>query len=447
MNFTLPCSVNGYELVENIGSGTFGTVYKTSDNKAVKFFKKQVLESSSLRECINSYYVRYISPFVASVRDSFVVTQNGKSSIALVFDYFPESLCNVFEKPAEIRKLVINRCVPQIIEGMRDMHYYNICHRDMKPDNVMIKEENGELVAQIIDFGLSKWSLESEQLDYDVFAFHYRCPEILKDVEVDYKSADMWAIGICVLNLVYGGYLDFSTKQETWQWIKLYVKTRSLHKWLKYNPIFEDIIQKMYDTLLNMDPTKRLVNDINISMADANMCNYELMPYPKPFDKNGLREALVENMWKVCKTDLAFSCFPLAVEIMDRFFTTPESFKTKNLYALVCACVIIANSVCGGEYIYYELYNEPESELAHYVCTILYALNFKVNIITCMHGSVPSVRPVQVGFEIDKDKVQYGKWDMRDILHILKKEEYMADGLMRIAKYEEKINEMDSYTA
>ncbi len=43
----------------------------------------------------------------------------------------------------------------QIIQRLRDLHSIGIIHNDIKPNNILINKENGELLY-LIDFGLSK---------------------------------------------------------------------------------------------------------------------------------------------------------------------------------------------------------------------------------------------------------------------------------------------------
>ena len=43
----------------------------------------------------------------------------------------------------------------KIVEGCKLLHEKNIVHRDIKPQNIMISEENGDFYIKLIDFGLS----------------------------------------------------------------------------------------------------------------------------------------------------------------------------------------------------------------------------------------------------------------------------------------------------
>lgn len=69
-------------------------------------------------------------------------------------------------------------------------------HRDMKPANIVLDDENG-LNLRIIDFGMAKeikWN-KSIEMTNEVGTLYYRAPELLLGAVQYTKSIDMWAIG------------------------------------------------------------------------------------------------------------------------------------------------------------------------------------------------------------------------------------------------------------
>ena len=80
----------------------------------------------------------------------------------------------------------------QIIEGIQYLHSFGIVHRDIKPDNLLITENN---VVKIIDFGLSKIILFSEEINENYGSLLFTAPEILLNEHYNTK-VDVWSIGI-----------------------------------------------------------------------------------------------------------------------------------------------------------------------------------------------------------------------------------------------------------
>ena len=92
------------------------------------------------------------------------------------------------------------------------MHSHGVCHRDIKPDNVMFCEETGQV--KLVDFELArmlKYSTDHFQLLTKTGALHYRAPEMLKG-GYDEK-ADIWAIGVIAYQL-FTGKLPFEQEFE-----------------------------------------------------------------------------------------------------------------------------------------------------------------------------------------------------------------------------------------
>ena len=75
-------------------------------------------------------------------------------------------------------------------------------HRDIKPDNVMITDDD---TVRLIDFGLSKVS-RNKQLKTVAGTPYYMSPEVLNGSYS--KKADIWSLGVVLYTLV-SGYLPF----------------------------------------------------------------------------------------------------------------------------------------------------------------------------------------------------------------------------------------------
>lgn len=103
-----------------------------------------------------------------------------------------------------------------LFQAINHCHAQNIVHRDIKPDNIMITNNN---TVRLIDFGLSKASRNNRQLTTMAGTPYYMAPEVL---EGSYsKKADIWSLGVLLYTLVCG-YLPFqgSNAAEVFRKIK-----------------------------------------------------------------------------------------------------------------------------------------------------------------------------------------------------------------------------------
>jgi len=75
-------------------------------------------------------------------------------------------------------------------------HKNGICHRDLKPDNLLLKSEDPEAEIKIIDFGVSRKFKQNEKFKSVVGTIGYAPREVLEG-NYDYKC-DVWSLGVCL---------------------------------------------------------------------------------------------------------------------------------------------------------------------------------------------------------------------------------------------------------
>ena len=91
------------------------------------------------------------------------------------------------------------------------MHKEGICHRDIKAENILL--DTDEFIIKICDFGLS--ALGSDLLTSRCGTQQYMAPEVLMgDKGYDGKKADIFSLGVLLLNIRTGKYL-FKTAKYT----------------------------------------------------------------------------------------------------------------------------------------------------------------------------------------------------------------------------------------
>ena len=74
------------------------------------------------------------------------------------------------------------------------MHSKNIAHLDLKPENIMLKNENGHLL-KLIDFGLSRKIKPGEEVREMLGTPEFVSPEVV-NYEPLSVTTDMWSIGV-----------------------------------------------------------------------------------------------------------------------------------------------------------------------------------------------------------------------------------------------------------
>jgi calcium-dependent protein kinase len=123
----------------------------------------------------------------------------------LVMEYLPlPSLDNYNIKNEKDLKDIVS----QTIEAIEYLHNRNICHRDVKPDNILY--DAAEQKIKIIDFGISKKTfLRGSRRDMlTIIGTHfYLAPEVYLGGGYD-ERIDLWALGVTIYKLI-AGYTPF----------------------------------------------------------------------------------------------------------------------------------------------------------------------------------------------------------------------------------------------
>ena len=208
-------SIGRYKIVERLGAGGMGEVYKAEDTTlgrpvALKFLAAHLLNDDEakarfLREAKAAAVIRH--PNICTVFE--VAEENGKTFLAM--DYLEgESLEERIEQgPLPLKDVLdIGR---QIAEGLEAAHEKGIVHRDIKPANVMVDAKGR---ATILDFGLARLTEAGKltRADQTVGTAAYMSPEQIQGMEVDHRT-DVWALG-CVLYEMVAGLRPFKGQYD-----------------------------------------------------------------------------------------------------------------------------------------------------------------------------------------------------------------------------------------
>ena len=211
--------IGGYRILERIGAGGMGEVYRAKDTRlgrdvAIKILPRHragdpAREDRFLREAQAASALNH--PNILSVYD--VGTDDGISFI--VSEFVPGVLLSERIRQGAVPVKELLSVAAQIADGLAAAHQARIVHRDLKPDNIIVTPDGR---VKILDFGLAKTSAISEslresdpstQMPTDTEAgivlgtVPYMSPEQARGVAVDYRS-DQFSLGIVIYELGAG---------------------------------------------------------------------------------------------------------------------------------------------------------------------------------------------------------------------------------------------------
>ena len=134
------------------------------------------------------------------------------NKLCLVMDYVRgmELHDYVINSP-KLSMMEVKMIFTKLLLAVNDLHDNNICHLDLKLENIIYEPVNQEV--KIIDFGFSEITATKEPfgmceklISKFCGSMHYSAPEIIRNTPYDGKKADVWALGVLLFVLIAGRF-------------------------------------------------------------------------------------------------------------------------------------------------------------------------------------------------------------------------------------------------
>ena len=204
-----------YHILEKLGEGGMGVVYKARDTKldrlvALKFLPQRVTASETEQ-------ARFIQEAKASAALSHPnicpvhSIENHGGEIFIVMDYIDGQTLRQKISSGQIPLKLGVEIGIQIADGLGAAHEQGVVHRDVKPENIMIRKDG---LVQVMDFGLAKLRgvtrLTKEGSTLGTIG--YMSPEQVQGHDVDART-DIFSLGVVLYELLTGE-LPFKGERE-----------------------------------------------------------------------------------------------------------------------------------------------------------------------------------------------------------------------------------------
>ena len=200
-------TVSHYKILEQIGQGGMGVVYKAEDTKlkrtvALKFLAPELTRDEEAKKRL-LYAVRAASSLDhANICSIYEIdeTDEGQVFVAMAW-YDGESLKRRIERgPLKLDEAI--DIATQMAAGLQAAHEKGIVHRDIKSANVIITS-TGQV--KIMDFGLAKIAGQTRltMTGTTMGTVAYMSPEQARGEKVDHRT-DIWSLGVVLYEMITG---------------------------------------------------------------------------------------------------------------------------------------------------------------------------------------------------------------------------------------------------
>ena len=259
-----------YRLLRITGSGMFSTVYEaidkaSSETVAIKKIKIELESCNTELEMLSSLS----HPNIITLKDFYYTKSllTKEKYLNIVTEFVPLTLGDVikhyFSQGYSVPLVLIKFYSFQLLLAIMTLHRKSICHRDIKPTNILIDPKTHQL--KLIDFGSAKILTGDCQSVHYVCSRHYRAPELIFGASAYKLSIDMWSFG-CVLSELFLG-----------------------------KPIFpgESSVDQLVEIIRVLGtPTREMLREMNEDFTEFRFPSIRTYPFSKVFDGRIEREAL-----------------------------------------------------------------------------------------------------------------------------------------------------------
>ncbi|MCX6578515.1 MAG: protein kinase, partial [Candidatus Aminicenantes bacterium] len=246
-----------YQVIEELGKGGMGTVYKVFDNEikekiALKLLKPEVAADEDTVERFRNEMklARKIGhKYVCRMYD----LGKAEGTYFITMEYVPgEDLKSFIRRSGQLTVGKAVYVARQVLEGLAEAHRLGVVHRDLKPQNIMIDREGN---ARIMDFGIAR-SLKAKGITgagVMIGTPEYMSPEQAEVKDVDQRS-DIYSFGVIFYEMLVG---RVPFEGETLLGIAMKHKSQPPQNPKELNPQIPDDLNRMVLRCLEKSKEKR----------------------------------------------------------------------------------------------------------------------------------------------------------------------------------------------
>ena len=209
MSIQIGSIVSHYRILEQLGEGGMGIVYKAEDLKlkrlaAIKILPPHLTRNQEARMRFSQEAEAASALDHSNICTIYEVDQTDDGQIYMAMTYYTGEMLDQKAKKGSLPLKYALDLTIQIAQGLVKAHKNGIVHRDIKPANIMVTEDG---VAKILDFGLAKLAGQTNvtKEQTSLGTVNYMSPEQAQGDVVDDRT-DIWSLGVLLYEVISGKF-------------------------------------------------------------------------------------------------------------------------------------------------------------------------------------------------------------------------------------------------
>ncbi|MBR0138177.1 MAG: Stk1 family PASTA domain-containing Ser/Thr kinase [Erysipelotrichaceae bacterium] len=267
-----------YIVVKELGEGGMANVYLAIDSILKREVAVKVLRNELASDSINLQRFQREAEAITNMSHPNIVEvydvgqENGKNYIVMEYVHGPTLRQLIKQRGALNQDEAIN-IMKQLVSAVSHAHRNGIIHRDIKSQNVMVKDDG---TVKLSDFGIAIVKGESDltQANTVMGTVHYLAPELAKGAAATVQS-DIYSLGIVFYEMLTG---DVPFRGETAVEIALKHMHETVPSVREFNPLLPQSVENIITRATAQNPAKRyltaeeMYNDL-VTCLDFNRLN------------------------------------------------------------------------------------------------------------------------------------------------------------------------------
>ena len=260
---------NNYEAIRKLGKGGYGRVFEVLEKSTKKKYAMKIIKKNSkkiykydtvkdevniLKNLSHPNIIKFFD-FKETVSKLFIIMElaQGESLFELISkNNNNDDVNNILNNESKIYVII-----KQLLLAINYLHSHNICHRDIKPQNILLQKKGDINNIKLIDFGLSVTNFQNIGENKICGTWAYMSPEMLFNHKY-YKPIDLWGVGIVMYELLNNGQHPFYKKGMTKKELLRNIRDKNLTYIDNISPLANNLLQQ----LLQKDLSKRITSSL-----------------------------------------------------------------------------------------------------------------------------------------------------------------------------------------